>query len=90
MALASARVGWPFTVRAGIRLLEGHLVGASEDLAEALRRSPESPTALRLRALVRARQGDATGATADAQAARVIQPSIDTIVVMLFGEDLSR
>ncbi|BDG71469.1 hypothetical protein [Roseomonas fluvialis] len=49
-----------------------------------MRRNPDNPHALQLRALVRARLGDAVGSAADAADARARLPTITAILEQIF------
>ncbi len=81
---------WPHAARGGLRLLTHDLPGAGADIGAALRNDPRSAPTIRLRALLRARLGDAAGAAQDAQAARDLQPQVETRVAEIFGAGLAR
>jgi tetratricopeptide (TPR) repeat protein len=83
------RQGGPHAVRAGLAMLRGTPDTVVADLTEALRRAPESPLALQLRAILRARQGDVAGSAADAAAARQAMPRMAEIVAEIFGPGLA-
>ena len=90
IAAALPETAWPHAARGGLRLLTRDLPGASDDIGEALRRDPRNAATVQLRALLRARLGDATGAAADAQAARTLQPQVEARVAEIFGASLAR
>jgi tetratricopeptide (TPR) repeat protein len=78
---------WPHTSRGRLALLAGEVRQATEDANEAVRRDPDNPHALQLRALLRARAGDAAGAAADTAAAQARLPRITAILAEIFGPD---
>ena len=80
--------GRPHAARAGLALLRGDRAAARIDLAEALRRNNNDSVALGLRAILHAAGGDAARATADAAAARRIDPRITEVILSQFGPDL--
>ena len=90
IAFAAATNGWPHAARAGLHLLQGNPAAAETDLTEALRRAPRNPYARQLRAILRAKRGDAAGAAADTQAARAILARIEDIVIEAFGPAIAR
>lgn len=80
----------PFVARGGLRLLAHDEPGAAADIAEALRRDPASPYAMELRAMLRARLGDAAGAAQDTTRARAIRPRVTIIITEVFGNAILR
>ncbi len=90
VATALAQTAWPHAARAGLRLMSHDLPGARADITESLRRDPNNAATMQLRALLRARLGDAAGAAADNQAARAIQPQVEARVAEIFGAGMGR
>jgi tetratricopeptide (TPR) repeat protein len=62
VAAALPETAWPHAARGGLRLMARDLPGADADISEALRRDPRNAATVHLRALLRARLGDAAGA----------------------------
>jgi serine/threonine-protein kinase len=90
VAAALPGTAWPHAARGGLRLLSRDLPGARDDIGEALRRDPRNAATVQLRALLRARLGDAAGAAADARDARAMQPQVEQRVAEIFGAGLAR
>ncbi|HWT08522.1 MAG TPA: tetratricopeptide repeat protein [Roseomonas sp.] len=76
---------WPLAASGGLALLAGDTGRAEAELAAALDRSPRDAMALQLRAILRARLGDAEGSATDAAAARARQPDIGHQASIIFG-----
>jgi tetratricopeptide (TPR) repeat protein len=85
LAAAAPDNPWPHTARGGLALLAQDAQQAAQDAEEDLRRKPGDAHALQLRALARARLGEAAGATADAAAARARLPRIAESMAEMFG-----
>ncbi len=85
---AEPRNAFPHVARAGLALRRGMDSAAAADLIEALRRDPQADKALRLRAVLRTRRGDAAGAQADIAAAQALSPRVAAEIVEIFGAGL--
>ena len=90
VATALPGTTWPHAARGGLRLMTHDLAGAGSDIGAALRQDPRNAATIRLRALLRARLGDAPGAAADNQASRDLQPQVEARVADIFGAALAR
>lgn len=89
IAAAGPEEGWPHAVSGALALERGDLPAAAADLEEALEREPDDAETLWLRALLRARQGDAAGAAEDAARARRLLPRVETLMLGIFGPGLA-
>lgn len=72
-------------VRAGVLLATGDLDGAEADIVAVLRMERLHPLALRLRAWLRHRRGDRTGAAEDMRMARSLRPAVEAELRELLG-----
>ncbi len=88
VAQAEPQNGFPLVARAGLALRRGMERPAAADIAEVLRRIPEADKALRLRAVLHARHGEAAAARADIAAAEALNPRVGAEIVEIFGAGL--
>lgn len=77
----------PLVASAGLALVAGDLPRAETELAAALDRAPREPMALHLRAILRARRGDAAGSAADSATAAALRPAIAAEAATVYGLD---
>jgi tetratricopeptide (TPR) repeat protein len=70
---------WLYVGRARINLLGNHLADALQDCNDSLKMDASNVEALRLRAIIKKRQGDFAGAKADLAAALQIDPTYHQI-----------
>jgi Tfp pilus assembly protein PilF len=89
IAAAGPEEGWPHAVSGALALERGDLAAAAADLEESLEREPDDAETLWLRSLLRARQGDASGAAADAARAQRLLPRVEPLMLGIFGPSIA-
>jgi tetratricopeptide (TPR) repeat protein len=85
---AGPRDGWPHAARGAFALLRDDRDAVTLELTQAWLRNPNDSLTLALLAILQSRQGDVSGALANAAAARRNWPSIGQFLVSFFGPEL--